>query len=158
MPIHRTEDEWAALLGEDLRLDYQLAAGFFEDADLGSESTTASRMRDLVRARGIDNLVQAVANRIKTHRGELAALGHPRYGSRHHELLGHPNVDRTRALIKLYVLQALRDEPRVQVRRAVVRAEHEPPRETVRIELELEVVGEPTPLNLVIPFSLEASA
>jgi hypothetical protein len=41
--------------------------------------------------------------------------------------------------------------------RAVVSAEHDPPRETVRIELELRVLGAPDPLNLVVPFSLEAS-
>ena len=46
--------------------------------------------------------------------GELAALGHPDYGSRHHELIGEPNVERTRNLIKLYVLQALRREPRIE--------------------------------------------
>ena len=104
---------------------------------------------------GIDNFTQAVANRLKTRKGELAALGHPGYGSRHHELIGEPNVERTRNLIKLYVLQALRDEPRIEkVLSAKVTPEHQPPRETVRLELELRVRGEPTPLNLVLPFSL----
>ena len=82
-------------------------------------------------------------------------MGHPDYGSRHHELIGEPNVDRTRHLIKLYVLQALRDEPRIERVLAVdVRAEHQPPRETVRITLALRVQGIAQPLNLVLPFSL----
>jgi hypothetical protein len=53
------------------------------------------------------------------------------------------------------VLQALRDEPRIeQVLSVRVTPEHQPPRETVRIELALRVRGEPQVLNLVLPFSL----
>jgi phage baseplate assembly protein W len=146
-----------APLGRDLRLDYALSGGFFEDADLAAARRGGfTRERDLATAGGLDNLTQAIANRLKTRQGELAALGHPEYGSRHHELIGEPNVERTRNLIKLRVLQALRQEPRIEkVVRAVVRAEHEPPRDTVRIELSVRVAGEPQPLNLVVPFSLE---
>jgi phage baseplate assembly protein W len=145
------------LLGQDLRLDYAISGGFFEDADLasGKPRQGVRRERDLLLTNGVDNLTQAIANRLKTRKGELASLGHPDYGSRHHELVGEPNVARTRNLIKLYVLQALRDEPRIQrVITADVRAEHEPPRDVVRIELRLQVIGAPTPLNLVVPFSL----
>ena len=147
------------LLGKDLRLDYALGGGFFEDADLASAKRAdhPGGQRDLEVSDGVTTFVQAVANRLKTRKGELAALGHPEYGSRHHDLIGEPNVDRTRNLIKLYVLQALRDEPRIEkVLAASVRAEHTPPRDRVRIELELRVIGTPTPLNLVVPFSLEA--
>lgn len=147
-------------LGRDLRLDYTLGGGFFEDADLasGTRAGTPAAARDLAVAEGIAAITQAIANRLKTRKGELAALGHPDYGSRHHELIGEPNVERTRDLIKLYVLQALRDEPRVEkVLRADVAAEHAPPRDSVRITLSVRLVREPTPLNLVIPFSLEAT-
>ena len=146
-------------MGRDLRLDYLLGGGFFEDADLAvrEDLSTSAVERDLDLVDGLDNLTQAIANRLKTHRGELADLGHPEYGSRHHELIGEPNVERTRNLIKLYVLQALKREPRIiRVLKATVAAEHDPPRETVRIELEVEVVDRATPLNLVVPFSLEA--
>lgn len=144
------------VLGRDLRLDYAWVGGFFEDADLAEERRSGAAERDLGLASGLDNLTQAIANRLKTRRGELAPLGHPDYGSRHHELLGEPNVERTRNLIKLYVLQALRHEPRIEkVLKADVRAEHSPPRDSVRIELAVRVTGEPTPLNLVVPFSLE---
>ena len=156
---NRDINKIAPLLGTDLRLDYTLRGGFFEDADLATERTskTPRRERDLSVASSLDNLTQAIANRLKTRKGELRALGHPEYGSRHHELMGEPNVDRTRNLIKLYVLQALRDEPRIErVLSAKVRAEHSPPRETVRIELAVRIIGEPAPLNLVVPFSLEA--
>ena len=92
--------------------------------------------------------LKAENERLKTQRGELAPLGHPDYGSRHHELIGQPNVERTRNLIKLYVLQALADEPRVQkVLACVVYAPHTPPRDQVRIEIELRLIDEPNPLN-----------
>ncbi|MBX3670448.1 MAG: hypothetical protein KF778_18765 [Rhodocyclaceae bacterium] len=149
----RSAETLAPLLGSDLRLDYALAQGFFEDADL----STARRgvERDVTLVAGVDNLTQALANRLKTRKGELAALGHPDYGSRHHELIGEPNVARTRNLIKLYILQALRDEARIErVLAASVTPEHEPPRDTVRVELSLRVRGEPDPLNFVLPFSL----
>jgi phage baseplate assembly protein W len=144
-------------MGRDLELDYRWGGGFFEDADLHSERVLdRGGLRDLVPVEGIDAFTQAVANRLKTRKGELAALGHPDYGSRHHELMGEPNVERTRNLIKLYVLQALAHEPRIErVLKATVMAEHEPPRDTVRIELSLEVIDGPRLLNLVVPFSLE---
>jgi phage baseplate assembly protein W len=152
----RNAETVAPFLGSDLRLDYHQAGGFFEDADLGTRRR-AVRL-DIAPAGGLDNLTQALANRLKTRKGELAPLGHPDYGSRHHELIGEPNVDRTRNLVKLYVLQALAQEPRLEkILSVTVRAENDPPRETVRIEVRARVLGEPTPLNLVVPFSLEAA-
>lgn len=148
------------LLGHDLRLDYRQHGGFFEDADLATaKSSRSSRPeRDLERVAGIDNLTQAIANRLKTRQGELTSLGHPDYGSRHHELIGEPNVERTRDLIKFFVLQALRREPRIErVLHVQVRPEHLPPRDTVRIELRVRVLGESVPLNLVVPFSLQVT-
>ena len=149
----RNAQSLAPLLGRDLLLRYAEPT-LWEDADLLDTRSRGSD-RDIERADGLPNFEQALANRLKTRRGELTALGHPDYGSRHHELIGEPNIERTRHLIKLYVLRALRDEPRVErVLRADVRAEHEPPRSSVRIELSLRVQGQPVPLNLVLPFSL----
>jgi phage baseplate assembly protein W len=145
------------LLGRDLRLSYASRGGLFEDAELAVVDRTSRGGRDLALADGVDNLEQAIADRLKTRRGELSALGHPGYGSRHHELIGEPNVERTRNLVKLYVLQALRDEPRiVEVLSATVRAEHSPPRESVRIEIAVRIVGAHEPLALTLPFSLES--
>lgn len=146
------------VLGRDLALDWLLGA-FREDADLRPVRPGGIRRTDLNLVEDEGNLAQAVFNRLKTRKGELAGLGHPDYGSRHHELMGEPNVERTRNLIKLYVLQALRDEPRIEkVLRADVRADHDPPRETVRIELTIRPIGRQVPLNLVIPFMLEGGA
>jgi|HubBroStandDraft_3_1064219.scaffolds.fasta_scaffold03459_2 phage baseplate assembly protein W len=160
----RRLDSVAPLAGRDLELDYALGGGFFEEADLASGPSAApagggaAGRRDLQVAAGLDNLTQAIANRLKTRRGELAPLGHPDYGSRHHELIGQPNVERNRNLVKLYVLQALRAEPRIErVLASTVVAEHSPPRETVRIELTVLLAGSPRPLNLVVPFSFGAA-
>ena len=158
MSTRKTAETVAPFMGRDLRLDYLLGGGFFEDADLAvnEDLSTSAVERDLEIIDGLDNLTQAIANRLKTRKGELADLGHPEYGSRHHELIGEPNVERTRNLIKLYVLQALKREPRIiRVVEATVAAEHDPPRETVRIDLWVEVTDRATPLNLVVPFSLE---
>ncbi len=146
-------------LGRDLRLEYTFGGGLFEDGDLASARRAGAPVTtcDLAVADGIDAITQALANRLKTRKGELASLGHPDYGSRHHELIGQPNVQRTRDLVKLYVLQALRQEPRIEkVLRADVVAEHSPPRDSVRIDLTVRLVRVATPLNLVVPFSLEA--
>ena len=158
-PPRRTLETLAPFMGRDLMLEYALRQGYFEDADLLSARTPGRGVaRDVALTDGIDNFTQAVANRLKTRKGELAALGHPDYGSRHHDLLGEPNVARTRNLIKLYVLQALRDEPRIEkVLEVKVAAEHEPPRDSVRIEMTVRVLGQAAPLNLVLPFSLEVA-
>jgi phage baseplate assembly protein W len=62
---------------------------------------------------GRDNLAQAIVMRLLTPRGELTELGHPEYGSRLHELLGTPNSETRRGLAKLFVLEALAQEPRI---------------------------------------------
>ncbi|WP_166424578.1 GPW/gp25 family protein [Paraglaciecola sp. 20A4] len=145
------------LLGLDLWLDYQSSPGFYENADLRYELRGIGA-RDIKVARGVDTLRQAIVNRIKTYKGELLPLGHPEYGSRHHELIGQPNVERTRNLIKLFILQALKQERRIEkVLSANVLAEHEPPRETVRIELKLQIRSVPLPLNIIVPFNLTES-
>jgi phage baseplate assembly protein W len=148
------------LMGTDIALDWGRAGGFFEDAELRSALTgSAAGARDIRTVGRVEAIEQALVNRMKTRRGELAPLGHADYGSRHHELVGEPNVQRTRDLIKLYVLQALRREPRIErILSADVTPGQTPPRSSVRIALSIRLIGEQAPLNLVIPFSLEASA
>ena len=68
---------------------------------------------DLGLVQGVDNLGQAVLLRLLTPRGELAALAHPEYGSRLHELIGRVNTETTRNLVKLIILESLKQEPRI---------------------------------------------
>src|SRR5262245_40677279 len=115
-------DRLLALMGRDLALSYNGPYGWWEDADL--DITLPSRANgptDIAVADGVRAATQLFVIRLKTHRGELAPLGHPEYGSRHHELVGQPNVERTRALVKLHMLECLSHEPRItKVRRCDV--------------------------------------
>ena len=147
-------------LGVDLALDFPGPAGTWEDADLDVVrlATRVPRRRDLGTLAGVDAATQMLVNRLETHKGELAPLGHPEYGSRHHDLIGQPNVDRVRNLIKLYVLEALSHEPRIQkILDCRVFAPTSPPRDQVRIEIDVRLLDVASPLNLVIPFSLETA-
>jgi phage baseplate assembly protein W len=156
-----TLDRLMRELGTDLALFFAGPSGFFDDGDLRAEipANRVPRRRDIAVVSGVASAQQLLVNRLMTHQGELAPLGHPEYGSRHHELIGEPNVERTRNLIKLHVLEALSHEPRIdKILSCRVFAPHDPPRDIVRIELDVQLVpgsGEPNPLNLVVPFSLE---
>jgi hypothetical protein len=151
-------DRTLTLLGTDLALAFPGPAGGWEDADLAvrpPDGRLPARV-DLAVAGRLQAADQLLVNRLKARKGELAPLGHPEYGSRHHELIGEPNVERTRNLVKLHVLEALSHEPRLaEVVDCTVRAAHDPPRDVVRIELTVRLHREPQPLNLVVPFSLD---
>ena len=102
---------------------------------------------------------QSLILRLKTERGELAALGHPDYGSRHHRLIGEPNTEPNRNLIKLYVLECLRQEPRIE---AVEKIEAKPVegrenRDKVEITITIKVKTAHDPLSFVVPFSFEGA-
>ena len=78
-----------------------------------SAAEGAHTLLDYETISGRDNLGQAILMRLLTPRGELSELGHPEYGSRLNELLGEPNSETHRGLAKLFVLEALAQEPRV---------------------------------------------
>lgn len=155
----RTPAELALLyrrLGSDLLLSFAGPGGMFSDGDLAATPPGTAPV-DLGVASGVAQARQMLVNRLLTRRGELAPLGQPDYGSRHHELIGEPNTDRTRNLVKLYVLAALAREPRVaSVDRCAVVAQARP-RDVVRIELTVRLVESASPLNLVVPFELEGA-
>lgn len=146
----------APVLGRDLAALYRVTDGRHEDLDLATAERLqrGTRLADLRVVQDVDNAVQAVVHRIKTERGELAALGHPEYGSRHHALIGQPNSENNRNLVKLYILQALAHEPRIaKIRKAEVRVDRKAAPDRVDIVLELSFIGSPVPANLVVPFS-----
>lgn len=76
-------------------------------------------MVDFGSVTGRDNLAQAIIIRLLTPRGELAALGHPQFGSRLHELIGSVNTETKRNLVRLYILESLQMEPRIEKIQAV---------------------------------------
>ena len=147
------------VLGADLMAMYHVTDGRYEDLDLMTAATTVSGqvVSDLVSVSAVDNATQAVIHRLKTVQGELADLGHPDYGSRHHSLIGQPNTVRNQNLIKLYILQALALEPRIgQILSADVVPGPQP--DVVTISLSLSFIGSSVPANLVIPFNLAGPA
>ncbi len=149
-------DEHRDLFGRDLLALYLSGDGRHENADVATRAAPRGLRRDLVRVDGLDNAVQAVIHRLKTVKGELAAIGHPEYGSRHHELIGQPNSEHNRNLVKLYVLQALSREPRVaEVLEAKLLFDPRRDRDTVNLHLTLRFIETAVPQNLVIPFSFE---
>lgn len=91
------------LLGTDLRLRFHGGA-----VDLACE---AGSLRTVS---GLDNLVQALSLRLLVDRGDLAGLGHPRYGSKIRDLIGERMDRPNRELIRRYVRRALLDDARVQ--------------------------------------------
>src|SRR5262249_37660558 len=99
--------------------------------------------------------VQSLIVRLLTERGELTPLGHPNYGSRHHELIGQPNTEANCNLVKLYILECVKQERRIE---SVLKIDVKPGfgrenRDKVDVEMSLRIRGVPDPLNLVLPFS-----
>lgn len=141
-------------MGSDLKLSFNGPSGWWEDADQ-EINKQVRRGSDLAVAEGLDAIDQMLINRLKTQKGELASLGHPRYGSRHHELIGEPNVERTRNLIKLYILEALSHEPRLEKVLDCKVTQDPSERSTVRVSITAKIIAIDAPRNLVVPFSLE---
>src|SRR3954452_13199818 len=103
---------------------------------------------------GVDNLKQALLLRFLTPAGELAPLGHKDYGSRLHELIGELDTETNRNRAKLFVLQALAGEPRIEkVLNLSVTSDRRHPGRIV-IDLSAKALDQGTPLNLVLPFFL----
>ncbi len=141
--------ERESLFGNDL-----LLKDYAEGLDL-SQQHDGLAGGDLALARGNDNIVQALTLRLRVRKGELGPLGWPDYGSRLHELIGEPNVPRTHLKLQAFGRQAVEADPRVlevkDAKTSVIPGE----RDTVRLLLEIRLIDNPTPLNLVFDFSLE---
>jgi phage gp46-like protein len=105
---------------------------------------------DLELTRGADAIVQALRLRLVVRRGELAPLGWPDYGSRLHELIGEPNVVRRHARALAYARQAIEADPRVQAITRIAATVPPGDRDVLRIEMDVQLITQPTPLNLVV--------
>ncbi|MEO1069431.1 MAG: hypothetical protein AAFW95_09975 [Cyanobacteria bacterium J06638_6] len=109
------------------------------------------RVTDLATIDGTDNLAQAVVMRLLTPRGELTALGHPEYGSRLHELIGQLNVETNLGLIRLYVLESLAQEPRLESVESLEVTPAPGTRDRINVFLLVKPVAAPTtPISFVL--------
>jgi phage baseplate assembly protein W len=128
----------------------------------------AGQLLDFDIVGGRHNLAQAIIIRLLTPRGELDALGHPEFGSRLHELIGRENTDTTRNLVKLFILEALQLEPRIEKKKievTVTQADAKPPAvgkgarnvalvSRVNVEIVVRPIGA-TETVTIGPFTLE---
>lgn len=145
------------LFGIDLKLlenrERQLSRE--RGSDLSTVVRPESGEVDLARLSAVENLKQALLLRFLTAVGELAPLGHSRYGSRLYELLGERNTETNRHRAKLYVLEALAAEPRIaKVRSVAVSTRRSAPTE-IDIAIEVEAIETGDILLLAVPFSFE---
>lgn len=134
-----------ALFGNDL-----LLTPYADGLDLVEEQSG-----DLRLARGNDNIVQALTLRLRIKKGELAPLGWPDHGSRLHELIGEPNLPRTHLKLQAFARQAIEDDPRVLKVESVKTLNLPGERDTVRLMMDIRLIDENNPLNLVFDVSLE---
>ena len=120
-------------------------------AVLGRRSITT---RDFSLTSGRNNLAQAITIRLLTPRGELAALGHPDYGSRLPDLIGTQRTETTRNLAKLYVLEALKQERRIAAIDTVTVDDHPGDRHRVDIFIQVRPIDDSRVID-VGPFTLD---
>lgn len=106
---------------------------------------------------GKENLVQAVILRLLTPRGELTALGHADYGSRVHELIGRENSATHRNLMKLFILEALKLEPRIEKVAELKVAPSPGTKSTVDVWLKVKAAAF-TELIQIGPFSIDLAS
>lgn len=71
---------------------------------------------DLDTQRDLDAIGQAAWLALAVPRGALAPLGHPDFGSRLHSLIGEILNDQTIARARAYIREALRHDPRFNLR------------------------------------------
>ena len=145
--------------GSDLRLLNNLTRQ--NSRERGSDLLVQRRSRtgkmDLQTVGEADTISQALLLRFLTPVGELAELGHPDYGCRLIELIGELNTERTRNRAKMFVLQALAAEPRVDRVLSVTVEPHANERSRIDIVVDILTLDRSTPLNLVFPFFLDRS-
>lgn len=138
------------LLGKDLKLSFEAAP---EYVGLGAD-LLVSRKGDLETVSGRESLGQALLHRLLTRRGELGDIGHPDYGSRLHELIGEPNNERTRELVRLYARECISQEPRVKDIVSLTATVSSDPHVVV-LDVTVLPIKSSVPMNVVFPFYLE---
>ena len=112
------------------------------------------RLRDLSVSSDLDNLRQAIEIRLLTPKGELAALGHADYGSRLPDLIGQPNTETNRNLAKLYVIEALKQERRIEKIVAVDVTAAPGQRQLIKVFLKVQAIGVQRVIDLG-PFTID---
>lgn len=147
----------AHLFGTDLAL--RDGAGGADLTQLGAfrADRRQGTSGDLGLAVGNDNIVQALTQRLRVRQGELAPLGWPDYGSRLHELIGEPDLPRTRLKAQVFTRDAIEADPRVTKVLGVEVTPVPGERQVLRLAALVQVIASPQPLNLVFDLALEGA-
>ena len=128
---------------------------FGDDLELYSRNETydlrPNGAGDLGLAQGNENIAQALTLRLRVRRGDLAPLGWPAYGSRLHELI----IDRVHVRLMAYARSAIEEDPRVA--EVVEVSASSSGRDSVRLAMDIRLIDQPNPLNLVFDFDLEGT-
>lgn len=100
-------------------------------------------------------IAQALILRLLTPRGTLKSLGHSNYGSRLHELIGSRKTEALRNLCRLYVLETVAQEPRVEAKavRVIFDRKSETP-SSFAFHLEVRPVEEQETITLSLEVSI----
>lgn len=114
----------------------------------------STRGDDLATVRERENLGQALMLRLLTVQGALTPLGHPAYGSRLVSLIGRRNDEAARHLARLYVIEAVKQEPRVAALTALAVTPAPGQPDTIRIDLSVRPVSSAELLTLSLDVAL----
>ena len=135
------------MLGKDIKI-FERDPGY----DLGLSPTG-----DLETIGEEYNLAQAIIMRLNTMQGELRDLGHSSYGSRLSELIGEPNNERTRELARIYALESVTRDPRVEEVVGISAEMFKDDPRQINLNISVRAKGLTTILNMVFPFYLEVA-
>lgn len=145
---------------EILLKDLKLTRRGFDQlmSDRESVDLVTSVSGDVETVSGRANLAQAIVNRLFTRQGELGKLGHPKYGSRLHKLVGELNNTRIQGLAEIYIRECLAQEPRIQ---EITRLTFAPPsrgfdRNVLEVTITVKPRGDQSDLTFTIPINLES--
>ncbi len=140
------------LLLNELEYGYDLTPS--EELIVGTKRKTL-QSGDLRVVSAEDNLGQAIVLRLKTRKGELADFGHPDYGSRLYELIGEPNNERTRALLRSIIIECLEQEPRIKQVLDVKLSVATYSQSIVSVDITIIPVDRNTQLSFNVPIRIE---
>lgn len=95
--------------------DLRLTPARRADAVLSLDRRATGTGWDLDTQRDLDAIGQAAWLCLAIPRGSLAPLGHPKFGSRLHLLIGENLTDQMMNRARAYIREALREDPRFKV-------------------------------------------
>ena len=119
-----------------------------KDIKLKDNDIQFSPFQDFLTITDVNNLRQAIVNRLKTIVGEYF---NSNYGSELKNVIGKPRNELTRGRIIGYVSEALNQEPRIQRIDDILVTFPEENIYQVNVEITVVPIEDTTPLNLVFP-------